>query len=269
MKSQIGCCYQAIYNNTYFLTTTFNAGLITPAAFFGLQSLGNTTANPWMACGVEAPQTCVGEPFPVTLPPAVCSLDNWVAFISQLPNGIECGPNIATVFSSPADVTIVTHALDIVCNATCGGALDQYLRTTCNDPQSSELLQLYCTPTFGGATVGPRCRLASADLLKPSTISDLQSCNDTSGRACSSTCREALINLKSQLGCCYQSMYNNSVLLNVLVDAGLITTNNLQTFEYLRRPTNDIWTLCNVTVPQKCIGNAFPDAPGKLHTDFK
>lgn len=263
MKSQIGCCYQTIYNNTYFLTTTFNAGLIAPAAFFGLQSLGNSTANPWIACGIEAPQMCDGEPFPVTLPPAVCSLDNWISFILQLPNGIECGPNVATVFSPPANVSMVSHALNIVCNATCGGVLYQYLRTTCNDQPSSELLQLYCTPTFGGSTVGPRCRFASADLLSSSTISDLQSCNATSGRACSSECREALIQLSSQLGCCYQSMYNNSVLLSVLKDAGFITTNSLQLFEYLRSPANNIWTLCNVTVPRKCMGDAFPTTPGK------
>lgn len=49
IKRDMGCCYQVIYNNIYFLNSTFNAGLTTSSAFHGLQSLGIATSNPWMS----------------------------------------------------------------------------------------------------------------------------------------------------------------------------------------------------------------------------
>lgn len=267
MKSQIGYCYQTIYNNTYFLGTTLNAGLISPLVYSGLQKIGNSTSNPWLACGIEAPQKCEGEPFPASQPLPVCSLDNWVAFISQIPNAIECGPLIATVFSPPTNFTILSHALDGVCNATCGGILNQYLKTTCNDLLSSKLLQAYCTPTFGEAAVGRHCRFASGNLLKPSTLSSLQPCNATSNDTCSSECKRALQNLRSEIGCCYQSLYNDSMLLRVQLDAGFITPQDFKLFQYLGNPNSaNLWKVCDIPVPEKCKGNPFPLILGKMFT---
>lgn len=271
-KSEVGCCYQTIYNNTHFLNITFDAGLISPEAFFGMQSIGNPTANPWMACNIESPQVCDEDPFPAIIPSPICSLDNWVGFISQLPNAIECGPNVATIFSPPRPANqTLAQALDTVCIESCGGVLNQYLATTCNDLSSSQLLKLYCTPTLGGAAVGPRCRFASPDINNISTIigNVIQSCNITTAnaRTCTAECREALVNLKSELGCCYQSMYNNSLLLKTLSDAGFITAKAVETIEYLRNPLVDIWTTCRVTVPKKCLGDPFPVEPGELLFD--
>ena len=263
IKHQIGCCYQTIYNNTYFLSTILNAGLISSTVFSGLQKIGNPTSNPWMACDIEPPQMCEGEAFPAIQPPPVCSLDNWVAFIPQIPNAIECGPDIAAVFSPPTNSTLLTQALDQVCSAKCGGVLDHYLRTTCNDPSSSKLFQTYCTPTNKVATASSRCRFASPDILKTNILSSLHSCSATSGRTCSCECREALVNLKSEVGCCYQSMYNNSLLLQVVLDAGFITEDDFKTLEYLRNPSNNVWSLCNVAVPQTCVRDPFPITPGK------
>lgn len=267
MKSQIGCCYQEIYNNTYFLNTLFNAGSVSPLVYSGLQSIGNSTSNPWMACGIEAPQMCEGEPFSASQQPTVCSLDNWVAFISQIPNAIECGPSISTVFSPPSNITTLSHALDRVCNANCGGILDQYLKTTCNDPLSSKLLQAYCTPTFGEAAVGTRCRFASGNLLKPSTLSSLQPCNATSNDTCPSECERALQNLVSEIGCCYQSLYNDSMLLEVQLDAGFITAQDFKMFQHLRSPNStNMWKLCDIPVPEKCKEGPFPLTLGKIAT---
>ena len=149
---------------------------------------------------------CDGDPFPDVLPSPTCSLDNWVGFISQLPNGIECGPNIATVFSPPqlANQTILAQALDTVCTASCGGVLNQYLTTTCNGPSSSQLLELYCTPTLGGAVAGPRYQFASGDISNTSIIVDniILRCNTSTANPNTSTaeCRESLINLNLNLG---------------------------------------------------------------------
>lgn len=186
----------------------------------------------------------------------ICSLDNWVGFISQLPNAIECGPNLATIFSppQPANHTVLAQSLDTVCIARCGGVLNQYLATTCNDPSSSLLLELYCTPILGGAAAGPQCRFASPDISNISTVIDdvVRSCNITTASAhtCTAECREGLINLKSELGCCYQSMYNDSLLIKTLSDAGFLTEKAVKTIEYLRNPLVDIWTTCRVKVPK-------------------
>jgi hypothetical protein len=238
--------------------------------FFGLQSIGNPTANPWMVCNIKSPQRCDGDPFPAVSPSPTCSLDNWVGFISQLPNGIERGPNVATIFSPPrlANQTVLALALDNVCIASCGGVLNQYLTTTCNDPSSSQLLELYCTPTLGGAAAGPRCRFASDDITNISTIvgTIIRICNMSStanAHTCTAECREALVNLKSEFGCCFQSMYNNSLLLQTLSNAGFITAKAVEIFEYLRNPITDVWTTCGVTVPKMYLGAPFPVEPGE------
>ena len=64
LRNQVGCCYQNIYNNTFYYTLLLSAGFITHTEFLGFQELNNPFYNPWDACNVTVPERCRGDPFP-------------------------------------------------------------------------------------------------------------------------------------------------------------------------------------------------------------
>ena len=213
LKSEIGCCYQSIYNNTHFLNLIFDAGLIPSGLFFGLQSIGNSAANPWMACNHKCVMEIHSQMFyPHQPAPWTTGQGSYPSFQMGLSVGL-----ILQLFSvhhsQPTKLSSHKHWTPFALQLSCGGVRNQYLTTTCNDPSSSQLLELYCTPTLGGAVARPRCQFASGDISNTSTIVDniILRCNTSTANpnTCTAECRESLVNLKSEFGCCYQSMYNN------------------------------------------------------------
>ncbi len=60
----------------------------------------------------------------------------------------------------------------------------------------------------------------------------------------------AMNNLIGILGCCYQSLYNNTDFILHLFDIGLINQTEVMSLEYLGRVTE--WDACNFDVPPMC-----------------
>ena len=253
IKSRIGCCYQTVYNNTMYNTLLLEDGFISQDEFYHYHFLNDPASNPWSRCDIDPPQSCEPPPFKRP-PPLKCTLDDQVAFVSTLPNAAVCGPSIAIAFSPPQnDPLTLTHALENVCTDDCGGAFTNYLDNVCNDELAAESLEIFCTPTDGSAAVGDYCRYAVADVLGTSLLDALISCyNSTAEVPCIDDCRAALLNLKTQVGCCYQNIYNNTAYYTQLLYAGLITPRQFTGFFDLNIPRVNPWTLCDIAPPRGC-----------------
>ena len=271
LKRQAGCCYQNVYNNTVYNRELLNAGFITPTEFTGLQQLNNPDINPWTLCEIEPPRKCRAPIFKPPAPPR-CTLDDQIAFISSHPNAAVCGPSIATVFDPPANNSLVlVNALKNVCTDDCGGVYSNFLKTACNDPLGAESLEIYCTPTNGSAVAGNLCRFAAGDLLNSSFYNDLFLCyNVTSDSPCSAGCRAALLRLKRQVGCCYQSVFNTTMYNRQLLNAGFITPREFTGLQQLNNPDVNPWLLCEIEPPKKCGVPLFgPPMPSKCTVNDK
>ena len=266
IKSRIGCCYQAVYNNTMYSTILLDAEFITQYEFNRYKNLNNPAGNPWTRCEIEPPQKCEPVPFKPPAPPK-CTLNDQIAFLSTLSNAAICGPSIATVFSPPANDSIaLTHALINVCTNDCGGTYTDYLENVCNDKLGADSIKIFCAPTNSSAAVGNYCRHAVTDILGTSLFDALGVyCHNASILTpCVEDCRDALLRLKAQVGCCYQNIYNNTDYYTELLYAGLVTPREFTAFFDLNIPAVNLWTLCNVEPPQKCDSAPFkPPTPPK------
>ena len=241
-----------MYNNTIYHTLLLEAGFITQHEFNEYQDLNNPTSNPWIRYNVDPPQNCEPAPFKQPPPPR-CTLDDQIAFVSTLPNAAVCGPSIATVFSPPQnDPMTLTRALMNVCTDECGGTYVNYLENVCNDELAADSLKIFCAPTNGSGAVGDYCHYAVADILGTSFLDALISCYNSTKVPCIDDCRAALLNLKDQMGCCYQNIYNNTAHYTLLPYAGLVTPRQFTGFFDLNIPAVNPWTLCNIEPPHAC-----------------
>ena len=112
VKSQVGCCYQSLYNNSAILDNLLGSGILPVVQYYGLQRIREPTFNVWMVCNVPPPQQCVQRPFSLTTPPpslirppASCVLD----YIFTLPHADVCGVSLGCLLytsPSPRDATL-------------------------------------------------------------------------------------------------------------------------------------------------------------------
>ena len=249
LKSQLGCCLQNVYNNTMYDTQRFlDNGFLTQSQFDSLQKLTTPDSNPWTICAVESPERC-GAPLFKPPPPPKCTPDDHVAFISSLPNAAVCGSSIGTVLTLPAnDSTELANALENVCTSDCGGLYSEFLKSTCNDHFLAETLRIFCVRTFGNAAVGDFCHSA----LEASLSFIPQFSTQCRDGVCPPSCRAAVLELESQIGCCYQDLLNNTFYYQQQVLNGIITPSNFAEFTTLNGPFTNPWLACNVPVPSKC-----------------
>lgn len=162
--------------------------------------------------------------------------------------------------TSPAFVP-ATSDLDTVCVQSCAGVFAEWLSSNCNDRFTARMLEGMCVFTKGTRSVGPRCRFAF-----PDAISDLRSdfqavfsCGlGASPDSCPPACDGALNALIDQLGCCYQSLYNNTEFLRWLMVAGFTNGTAAVTAaeNFGRAPENlgraPEWNLCVDNLPPRC-----------------
>ena len=172
----------------------------------------------------------------------------------MLPNAAVCGRSIATVFSLfPSDLVTLSLALTNVCTKVCGEMYANFLEIFCNDKFTANSLRVSCTPTHGSAAMGDYCRFALADILDISVLDALFSCyNFTMEVLCVEDCRAALLDLKTQVGCCYQSIYNNTLYFSHLYEAGFITLDEYNAVHDLNNPAHNPWVLCDIKPPKRC-----------------
>ena len=193
--------------------------------------------------------------------PEECPLDVQIAFTQMLPNARVCAPSIGRVLT-PVNVTVtdalrsaMINDLDNVCIESCGGNFADFLSSkSCNDSFGALTLEVFCTATNGDATIGPYCRFASGD-FDQTIFSVLMVCYNST--ICVPGCRDALIELKSRIGCCYQNLYNNTEYLMELANAQFLPLFAFDELQLLNDPLGNPWDACNVRAPQECIAEPF------------
>ena len=190
-------------------------------------------------------------------PTSQCSPEKKKEYISNHLS-MECGSGLEVLtqprrqassglfIPSPSD-------LDTVCQFNCAGLYSTWLRNECQDPHSSRMVEAMCIYTSGTTEIGERCRSAfpdAADNLQTIFRNALNCGIGRSPRTCSPNCHTAMNNLINRLGCCYQSLYNNTDFILHLIDAGLINETYLTALNYLNTAAE--WDTCNIRVPPMC-----------------
>ena len=193
-----------------------------------------------------------------------CSASDQSTYVIQ-ELSITCGFSLQTVNSS-LNSNDVDAALDNVCTDQCGGELSEWLLNQCNDAPGAAGLYYWCLDTNGTAAFS-RCRYAFPPHFDVSSLGSAAVClaaNETN--PCPDGCNTALMGIAA-LGCCYQSLYNNTVYLQSALSAGFLTQDYFQALQGLGNPL--LWAACQVIPPaMQCTieGIEFPTASTNIVT---
>lgn len=187
--------------------------------------------------------------------------DDQLAYVSQeLP--ASCAINLGIVNSNTTvDIQdVLDGALNVVCSENCGGELSNWLLNECNDAPGAAGLFYWCLYTDGTAGNNSRCRYATPPYFDAmASLGGAAPCfaaNVTD--PCPSGCAMALTGL-AELGCCYQSLYNNTDYLQGILSAGTLTQEQFQALQGLSNPL--LWAGCQVTPPAMQCTNEGIDFP--------
>ena len=150
----------------------------------------------------------------------------------------------------PSDSFIPSSSdLDRACTAGCAGAYAGWLRGQCGDPFTARMLEGMCVFTADTATAGQRCRFAFPDAIENlrGEFEAIMACGiGMSDSSCLHACDAAMNSLIDRIGCCYQSLYNNTEFLHWLINDMSV----VEAVEHLGRAPE--WNLCVADLPPKC-----------------
>ena len=239
-----GCCYQIVYNNTELVTALATMGQLNSTDL----DIVNATQNPalWTECSVPLQSPCDGDPFAgiPSIPFGVCSVENVTTFVTNSASA-TCGAAYTTLYLTPGVTDAQTNtALDTVCQSDCAGSVAAFLDNTCQDRFTSTLTNITCSETDG--SIGDRCLFV--DNVETSVYEAVGACFAPGD--CPAGCADALQGLKDNLGCCYQSLYNDTNILQLLFFNFTITFEDLGFFKAISKP--GIWNGCDVSLQEAC-----------------
>jgi hypothetical protein len=250
---EIGCCYQSLYNDQYFLLAFISSGLLTDNG----HDIISTLANPslWSACGVAIPDYCKGKPFTgeSSLASGICTVDEFFNFVSNLPESCAASVAIAHVSEGVGEA----EAYNRICQQDCGAEVAKFMKETCRDEFHSRLLTLSCFKTSG--TLGSRCHFMVGEHIenaRPFLNNVWDTCykHNVNFRTCPESCRSSLIELSLKLGCCFKTIYYGDTILDPLFIDGEISVEEGRLYEVI---SPELWETCDVPLGPKCKGNPF------------
>ena len=243
------CCYQNLYNSTTVdpevLRGLISSGFINETQ--GDLIISVTHPALWKACGVPLTTFCFGEYFvgPQPLTSGICTQDRIDNFIRTL--SPSCQDSYAIANKTTASTPESENAFDSLCTPTCGGKVAQFEQEVCLDNFDSYLSTVSCHETDGA--LGGHCSYTIGQHLKnASFFFDAQRyCanvfNANTGE-CPPMCSAALKEVTRQLGCCYQTIYNNSRARDLLLVNEDIEYSEWILFRLLGNAR--IWNACEV-----------------------
>ncbi len=201
-----------------------------------------------------------------------CDRAAQTSFVLGLNGGLTCGLNFQAAEATPTtpeEEMALDNALNGICTAECAGAVASwFLGSPCSDTDVNStlenysaalFLQLWCQPADNAAI--SRCRFA-LDAIDVSVINntDIESCAAfATMQVCLPTCTSGLQRLSSELGCCYQGIYNNSQVLGALSAMMSITQEQAMFFTLLGN--SNLWAACGVDIIDECTSDPFPETP--------
>lgn len=239
-----GCCYQSAYNSTDTLMAYVSLGVISEDQAEYVANISNSAL--WSACGVDLQSPCSTDDIfsgEMDLQLGNCTAED----LEKIPISGGCSEDFVDVFFRAEP-----NAIDDVCTPECTGVIDEFQISTCSSPLTSLIYRELCRPT-DDASRGDRCYFVVGEQLRNSPVFMntgvcLVSFGDTEN--CPDGCASALTELSDQLGCCYQSYYNDTQLLDYFLYEGALSVEERLFFEGLRQPS--IWERCDVPILPKC-----------------
>lgn len=260
--ANIGCCYQFLYHSTNEILST-----LLPNSFFRAQNeqLLDVVSNPalWTSCTIPLVNLCSGQAFPIAPGNGIgtCSVLDLNQFLA--PQSTECTGNFNTAFGSSAvAIDIRQSAFDAVCTQDCVQPLTEYLSDTCGDPVASIKAKLACFHSEG--SLGNRCYFSLSEDFRNSDTFDavrmLCLSFTASTPTCPSGCANALRSLISQIGCCYQSIFNSTLIQHALLVDGRISIDERYLYGAISRQA--LWDSCEVPLTPPCTLDPYQPASG-------
>ena len=156
--------------------------------------------------------------------------------------------------------------LDAICTDECAGKLANWLERECGGTLNATSLYYSCLQTSGIASVGRYCRYAIPPVFNTDAeiFNVFIACTNVfSTGQCTDQCALVLTSFSQKLGCCYQSLYNNSVYYEKASAIGELAPSDVTKLQMLGNLT--LWVnLCQVTPPGVCTTEsfAFPTSEG-------
>lgn len=170
---------------------------------------------------------------------------------SECLSGISLLLDFSSSTSTPSEIT---DALNVVCTPECAESVTTNLVLKCGHFSGVLFLPAFCTPTGTTSELGRYCRQTFPEFLNRTIIGNLGSC--LNNPPCQGGCDDALRDLTDHVGCCYQSLYNDTI--KALLAGALI---NEQSIEILFTYDPEIWTDCGVPLIERC------DIPFKIEDE--
>lgn len=243
-KDNVGCCLQHVYH-PFVLNRLGEVGEMSQKDIRLLNSIINNF-DLWSTCGLTRDSECTGLPLP---PPrshslifGTCTRDQFSRYMTRL--NTSCQRNIQLTFAT--DILALSRInADELCAANCVGFLVDFQNNTCASSFDSVLSIMSCLVTEG--SLGDRCHSSlSYDTIFP-LISKASDACGVSNDSCPTGCTHALQTISSAIGCCYQSIYNNSFFLDVLYVSVLDTRAKFAKISSAR-----LWEICGVPLVDQC-----------------
>jgi hypothetical protein len=255
VKTELGCCFNSIYNETESLSFLVEGGILDQSVASRLQNLGSS-------CSVTAPVACTvkgirfpGDDFQVDdhetqVTDILCpEVDTGDLLSGSLPD--NCPESLFTIVNSTALSPGLDDVLDVFCTQECGGTIASALRTHCSDNYFTNGFYYFCLGTeYNSATIGSRCRYAFPPQYN--LTSYLIQCVSvaTEISSCPEGCSQVLEMISADIGCCYNSIYNNTApfpIQSLARDETVLDEPPEAQFRIVANP--QFWSSCGVNLP--------------------
>ena len=195
-----------------------------------------------------------------------CNIQQVGAYVA---NNLEenCAASLSTALYANITSPGKDAELDTVCTPQCAGTLSNWLLRECNSRFNSTSLYYLCLRTANTATIGRYCLYATPPVYDGNSVTQdlITACmgSDMPGQ-CTDACAQQLHEFANQLGCCYQSLYNNTQFVQDAAAIGELAAADVTGLQVLGN--RQIWTECGINPPANCMSEsfAFPTAASDI-----
>ena len=170
----------------------------------------------------------------------------------------NCAASLTTALYANVPVTIRDVALDTICTESCAGKLADWLLNNCGSKFNSTSLYYLCLQTGSSATVGRYCQYSIPPWFDADgeILTLFQTCETVvQQQQCTDQCALQLQNFANQLGCCYQSLYNNTEFVQGAADIGELDPADVSELRIVGNLL--LWSACSITPPDRCTTESF------------
>lgn len=192
-----------------------------------------------------------------------CNTNEEMAFTQQH-LGKECRSKLQQLldFNNPS-LKMDSKLLDSLCTSACLEKYADWLVSSCNDTNKASLITASCLQQEDSSSE-KRCRFFFPDFTEfISTHQCAQYFINQDNLECSVECREPLRKLVMELGCCFQSVYNDGMVVASLHEQGFLNTSQLIALNSFHR--SDVLESCldaDMT-PSACSSQPFLTVSGR------